>query len=171
MSACSYDPYCLGVCEWTDCPGARQLEDTPRPTYPLVSAPPPHSPPAIASSSSHFSLSVQPESTRFKFATEDELSTFAKGLVPENTTRSTKWALNTFSAWIKERNVRYPANPVPDDILVCSEPEIINLHLSRFIVETRKSNGEMYPPSTLHQLLCRILRRMRELNLNCPNFL
>ena len=122
MAACSYDPYCLGLCEWTDCPGALQLEDTPRPTYALVSAPPPHSPPATASSSSHSSLSVQPESTWFKFATEEDLSTFAKGLVPENTTRSTKWALNTFSAWIKERNARYPANPVPDDILVCSLP-------------------------------------------------
>ena len=29
----------------------------------------------------------------------------------------------------KERNARNPANPVPDDILVCSEPEIINLYL------------------------------------------
>ena len=59
---------------------------------------------------SHYCTSlVQPKSTRFKFATED-VSTFAKGLVPENTTRSTKWALNTFSAWIKERNARYPAN-------------------------------------------------------------
>ena len=165
--ACPYDPYCLGLCEWTDCPGALQLDNTPRPTNLLVSAPPSQSPPVA----SHSSLSVQPESTRFKFATEEELSTFAKGLVPENTTRSTKWALNTFSAWIRERNTRYPADPVPDDILVCSEPEIINLHLSRFIVETRKSNGEIYPPSTLHQLLCGILRRMRELNPNCPNFL
>ena len=65
VATCSYDPYCLGLCEWTDCPGALQLEDTPRPTYPLVSAPPPHSPPATASSSSHSSLCVQPESTRF----------------------------------------------------------------------------------------------------------
>ena len=55
-AACSYDPYCLGLCEWADCPGALQLEDTPRPTYPLVSAPPPHSPPATASSSCHSSL-------------------------------------------------------------------------------------------------------------------
>ena len=164
---CPYDPYCLSLCEWTDCPGALQLDNTPRPTNLLVSAPPSQSPPVA----SHSSLSVQPESTRFKFATEEELSTFAKGLVPENTTRSTKWALNTFNAWMRERNARYPADPVPDDILVCNEPEIINLHLSRFIVETRKSNGEIYPPSTLHQLLCGILRRMRELNPNCPNFL
>ena len=83
MAACSYDPYCLHLCQWTDCPGVLQLEDTPRPTYPLVSASPPHSLPATASSISHSSLSIQPESTRLKFATEEELSTFAKGLVLE----------------------------------------------------------------------------------------
>jgi hypothetical protein len=54
--------------------------------------------------------------------------------------------MNTFNTWIRERNARYPANPVADDELVSSEPELINLHLSRFVVETRKSNGEMYPP-------------------------
>ena len=43
--------------------------------------------------------------------------------------------------------------------------------LSKFIVETRKSNGEHYPPSSLHQLLCGILRYMREHNPECPNFL
>ena len=83
MTACSYDPYYLGLCEWTDCPGALQLEDTSCPTYPLISTPPPHSPPTTSSLSSHCSLSIQPESTRFSFATEEELSTFAKGLVPE----------------------------------------------------------------------------------------
>lgn len=57
---------------------------------------------------------------RFKFATEEELSTFAKGLLPENTTKSSKWALNTFNAWIGERN---SASPVPEDILLCSNPD------------------------------------------------
>ena len=34
----------------------------------------------------------------FKFAKEEELSEFAKGLVPENTSKNTKWALNNFEA-------------------------------------------------------------------------
>ena len=67
-----------------------RLEDTPLPTYPLISTPAPHSPPATAGSSSHSSLSVQPKSTQFKFATEEELSTFARGVVPENTTSSSQ---------------------------------------------------------------------------------
>ena len=85
--------------------------------------------------------------------------------------KSTKWALNNLEAWMKARNTSYPDDPVPEDILLSSDPELLNLHLSRFVIETRKANGEMYPPSTLHQLLCGILRFMREHNPECPNFL
>ena len=98
-----------------------------------------------------------------------EFSEFAKGLVPENTNKSTKWALKNFEAWMKSRNTSYPDDQVPQDILLCSDPELLNLHLSRFVIETRKANGEIYPPSTLHQLLCGILRFMH--NPECPNFL
>ena len=97
MATCPYNPYCLGLCKWTDCPGVLQLDNMPHPTHLLVSAPPSHSPPAIASSSGHSSLAIQPGSTLFKFTTDEELSTFAQGIVPESTIKSTKWALNTFS--------------------------------------------------------------------------
>ncbi len=43
----------------------------------------------------------------------------------------------------------------------------INNQLSKFIVETRKTNGAQYLPATLHSLLCGILRCMRELNPAC----
>ena len=72
---------------------------------------------------------------------------------------------------MKARNASCPDNRVPEDILVCSDPELLNQHLSRFVIETRKANGEVYPPSTLHKLLCGILRFMREHNPDCPNFL
>ena len=39
------------------------------------------------------------------------------------------------------------------------------------MVEAKKATGEHYPPSSLHQLLCGLLRHMREINPNCPNFL
>ena len=39
------------------------------------------------------------------------------------------------------------------------------------MAETRKSNGEFYPPSTLHLLLCALLCHMRDINHSCPNFL
>jgi hypothetical protein len=143
------------MCEWTDCPGA------------LVNLPRPASPPISTAATSPTSST----SKRFKFTKEEELSEFVKGLIPENTSKSTKWALNNFEAWMKARNTNYPDDPVPDDILLSSDPKVLNLHLSKFIIKTRKANGEEYPPSTLHQLLCGILRFMREHNPDCPNFL
>ena len=44
-------------------------------------------------------------------------------------------------------------------------------NISRYIVETRAKNGAVYPPSTLHSLLCGLLRHMRAINPGCPNFL
>jgi hypothetical protein len=68
-------------------------------------------------------------------------------------------------------NQSCPNDPVPDDFLQTTDPQTLNIHLARFIVETRKSNGDLYPPATLHQLLCRILPHMRSKNPGCPNFL
>lgn len=54
---------------------------------------------------------------------------------------------------------------------VYTDPELLNNHLSKSVVETRKLNGDLYPPATIHQLLCSILRYMRNKNPSCPNFL
>ena len=64
-----------------------------------------------------------------------------------------------------------PANPVPEDILMSSDPELLNHHLSQYVVETCKANGEPYPPASLHQLLWGLLRHMHEANPSYPNFL
>ena len=64
MAVCFYDPYCLGGCEWTNFPGALQL-DMSSPTYLHVSDP------ATDSDSEQplLSLHIQPEFAQFKFAT------------------------------------------------------------------------------------------------------
>ena len=67
-----------------------------------------------------------------------------------------------------------PANPIRDsNIFTCTDPQTLNSTLSKFIVETRKSNGpgELYPSQTLHQLLCGVLRHMCNKNPACPNFM
>ena len=107
----------------------------------------------------------QPASKRFRLASAEELSQLSKGFTPENTDKSTKWALTNFLDWAKEKNVN------PGDILLSSDPKILNEHLSRYIVETRKESGQSYPPSTLHQLLCGLLRYMRQTNPDALNFL
>lgn len=65
------------------------------------------------------------------------------------------------------------AESVPADLLTTQNIEVINkyIYLSRFVLEAKKTNGENYPPATLHQLLCGIMRHMKEVNPELPNFL
>ena len=70
------------------------------------------------------------------------------------------------------RNEAILDSPVPEDILTTLDPDRLNRHLAQFVVETRKTKGELYPPASLHQLPYRLLRHMaREVNPSCPNFL
>ena len=156
------------MCSWTCCPGNADVE-TPE-LYLPTSTSKPHlstsseSQPLLPHPSS-VSLPLQPHpssaSGRFIRVTDQELSKLAEGLVPQNTAKMTSWALKNFQEWMSNSNVCNPSDPVPEDFLQCTDPVTLNKHLSKFIVETRKSSGELYPPVTLHQLLCGILRYMR----------
>ena len=86
---------------------------------------------------------------RFTFASEEHLADLAKGIVPLNTTKSTKWALKIFEDWKQERNEQFKSNPVPENLLLSADPALLNTHLSQFAVEARKVNGQHYPPSTV----------------------
>ena len=154
----------------SDCPGALQFDIIgPHPT----SEKQPHL--LSANEQPRPSTSAEPSEPlpqpHFQFASEQKLTELAKGLVPENTSKSTKWAVNNFEAWLTARNASHPEDLVPEDILMSTDANVLNTHLSRFVVETHKSNGEPYPPATLHQLLCGVLRHMRDCNPGCPNFL
>ena len=163
--ACPFDPYCLGMCSWTGSPGNADMatESMPwsLPEHDLSLRSP------SCSNEPHLSTS----SSRFAFASKKEMSKSAEGITPANTAKTTAWALNNFQRWMASRNSLTPSDPVPDDILQCTNPQLLNNHLSKYVVETRKSNGDFYPPSTIHQLLCSILRHMRNKNPSCPNFL
>ena len=173
--ACSSSPFCLGMCEWTDCPGSNEHS-----THGDISA---HNvnkassngaTPATASSAhaSACSSIATPTNERFaEFIGDEELVQLGKGLIPANTSRCTKWALKTFELWRNARNQRFPDDCVPEDLFMSTDSSLLNTHLARFAVQARKASGEYYPPSSLHQLLCGILRHMREVNPQCPNFL
>ena len=76
-----------------------------------------------------------------------------------------------FCKWMQARNKRFSSEPVPTGVLSSSDPGTLNTWLSRYVVETRNAKGELYPPSTIYQLLTALLRHMRATNPNCPNFL
>ena len=118
--------------------------------------------------SNELESTVKPLAKRFKFIQDDELS---KGFVPKNTDMSTKWALKNLQLWKEARNLKFPDDRVPDNLLQVPDESVLNLWLSRYVVETRNAAGEPYPPATIYQLLSALLRSMRAENPACKNFL
>ena len=115
------------------------------------------------------SETAPPTSEHFtEFVSNEELAKLGKGLIPQNTTKCTKWALKIFELWKNTRNQQFQDNKIPEDLFLSTDPRILSIHLTRFAVEARNSNGEHYPPSSIHQLLCGILR---DINPDCFNFL
>ncbi len=98
----------------------------------------------------------------------EELSTLK---APKSTEYSTKWAMKNFQEWKKERNATNPDEPVPEKLLEEACPELLNKWLSFYVAETRNTKGQPYPPTTLYQLLCGVLRYMRSINHHAPDFL
>ena len=52
----------------------------------------------------------------------------------------------------------HPMIPVPKDLLASHDAELVCKWLSRFLMETRKTDGSLYPPSSLRSLICGVNR-------------
>ena len=70
-----------------------------------------------------------PSAQRFDFADDEQLSELSKGLIPEITSKSNKWALKVFDQWRDARNQRYT-----DVFLSTNDPASLNTYLSKFAV-------------------------------------
>ena len=101
--------------------------------------------------------------------TESQITAAQKDSVPVNTKKSTNWAVNVWRDWSEYRKQTCSApNEHPPHILTCQVSELNNW-LCRFVLEVRRKDGKPYPPSTLHQLCCGILRYVRDIN-PCVDF-
>ena len=75
--------------------------------------------------------------------------------------------------WKTSRNETFcedTKKQVPDDVLETSSPEVICKWFGLYVAETQKLDGSCYPPKTIYLLLNGLLRHMRFVNPNCPNF-
>lgn len=117
------------------------------------------------------SVKKQKLATRFKAVTEKDLESYSEKQPPKKTAYSTAWAVRNYLDWVKQRNLRSPSAPVPEVLLTTGTSEQLDRWLSFYILETRNSKGNAYPPKTLYQLLSGLLRHMRSTNPNAPNFL
>ena len=105
---------------------------------------------------------------RFQAVTDDKIAKLSTVQRPKNTEYSTKWALKNFNEW---RSARNSDIHVPATLLEDGDAEELNKWLSFHVAETRNTKGEPYPPKTLYQLMCGLLRYMRSLNPSAPDFL
>ena len=95
----------------------------------------------------------------------------SKGIIPKGTEKATSWAVRTFRDWITQRNKR-DSEVFPSDLFDKPYPiDVINSCLQRFVSEARRVDGTSYPPKTLYQILCGLLRYSRVHQSDPPNFL
>jgi hypothetical protein len=90
----------------------------------------------------------------------EELKKAAEGVIPVNTQSSNEWALRNFRAWVEHRNTAAPEDPVPPNLLSCSDATILCKWVCSYVQETKKENGQPYPASTLRSLLAALQRTM-----------
>ena len=107
---------------------------------------------------------------RFFALSEEELEGLSKPCIPNTTKNSTKWALENFKSWLSSRKSTNSSDKCPESLLEDMDSAKLNKWLSVFVAETRKVNGEPYPPATLQLLLSGLQRHLRSLNLEkAPN--
>ena len=56
------------------------------------------------------------------------------GVTPANTDKTTKCAVSNFEAWKEATNQKYLDDQVPDNLFMCTDPAILSIHLSRFLL-------------------------------------
>lgn len=109
-------------------------------------------------------LSLSLSKHRFAIVSKETLADMNYKM-PENSAKRSKWALKNLREWFDDYNKRNPDHMCPDDVLspTCSKV-LLNKWLCVYINETRLCTGELYPPQTVHSLLCGILRDIRAHN-------
>ena len=92
--------------------------------------------------------------------TSSQIVALQQTAVPANTKKNTSWAINVWDDWAAYRMRQDPTDCPP--FLFTMQLSELNDWLCRFVVEVRRKDGKHYPPNTLHQLCCGLLRRLRE---------
>ena len=90
------------------------------------------------------------------------METYQQSFCPENTTINTRWAGKNVVDWAASYNERHPDAKCPEGVLLSDSAEEVSLWLKKYVLPTRKTTGEKYPPRTIHLLLSGLQRYMSE---------
>ena len=81
--------------------------------------------------------------------------------MPKNTAKNTSWARNVWREWTGHRRQCCQPMDCPPHILLCTFAQL-DYWLSKFVLEVRRRDGQPYPPNSMYQLTCGLLRWIRE---------
>ena len=102
-------------------------------------------------------------SSRFQMLTTDkDLEEVKKKAVPKNTDKNTNWAVNVWKQWNAHRRQVCPSYSDWPTHPMIAQPSELDYWLSKFVLETRKAEGEHYPPDTLYVICNGLQRCVRE---------
>ena len=110
---------------------------------------------------------------RFSFdIQEDSLLQYKEGEIPANTAKNTEWAYRNFESWRIAKNAKCvrEVEKCPDDILLVRDKTVMCDWLCKFVLETRRTNGEEYTPCSLYLLLSGLQRHMQKYQNNVNIF-
>ena len=111
------------------------------------------------------SMDFPPTTTRFASpVTDDDIVQLKLSQINKNTSKNTKWSFNLFENWRNARSGQIPELHTMDKCMMA-------FWLTRFIMEVRNVKGDEYPPKTLYQIVCGLLRHLREKGVHDKNFL
>ena len=98
-----------------------------------------------------------------KPTTDEQVHQAQENGIPNSTARSTQWSVNLWKEWSSNRKkmgVEYPQT-LPHLLDYAN----IDYWMCKFILEVRRQDGKEYPPNTLYQIVCGIMRHLRKY---CP---
>ena len=88
--------------------------------------------------------------------TEEIVRAREKG-IPKRTQQDTKYCVNIWDEW---REYRRRSTGIVIAPLQQLPPHQLNEFLTMFVLEARKKTGEVYPPNTLHHIVCGLMRHL-----------
>ena len=139
-----------------------QAPVSPSPIHATPSAPICSALPTSASSTLpvlHTPTSTTVNPARFAHPKSDEEVAIAQAAgVPQKTQKDTQYCVNTFKEWRKYRQEQ--CNSIIPPLQEMTKSQLSHF-LTRFILEVRKKNGDVYPPNTLHHIISGFMRQLR----------
>lgn len=85
-------------------------------------------------------------------------------IIPANTQRSTQFALNLWKDWSEYRKQQGEKHALVALHLMIEER--LNYWMCKFVMVVRRKDGNEYPPNSLYQIRCGIMRHVKHY---CPS--